>query len=668
MENIGNYPQEPVLSSKILITGPVSPLMPYIVLKELALECNFLVKLENMSDPNYYIKVFKKISKIQPTLIHDLQNKKEFEKAVDIVNPLCEWSLHDLKSALCFLNYFKYIYQEQKSFNFYSFTPVGLQTPNSISNINACIYYGLCRHMNIQVPLDISYEELKHKVVVASIPLDVKITNIKILNQECEDDNISIDIEIHNKKNTSKESDDDVILNIRLIDETHSQEILSEGEICDDKKDTESSKSQTILLIDPKDLEKDNFNFSENFNTIQTIGELFEDVKYLRNQFAPINDEQAIVAGAIVHHRDFSYSSHPLEEFKHYVEEKRTKDKHLRYIELHNPHYLDLNYYFNPYLPISLYKKQLLDHHLDLFSYPSHLFIGLQPYEILQELHLEENFYLGWHPNIINKETPIELDNTMTLTNEIIVCYGIKNEFMNATSWYELNQLFKNTNLFINPFQKNTLFHRYKIERLLKLAKWILEPSIEHRYLFIDYDRETIDTIKDCVDTIETMLLFQKSEFEMVKEYVMKYEKMDDDEKNIIHTCLEKLFELCMFMRGWNTNQSYPISNVPSNGNEITEKNSLEALIVLDEWNYKSDNLLYSLPLIIWKNEFVISNLKEQGLTIGERIAIVKTGETDNINSCIRMSSNVLGASYCFYCKLFKIPEKFDIKDLTYIQ
>jgi hypothetical protein len=72
--------------------------------------------------------------------------------------------------------------------------------------------------------------------------------------------------------------------------------------------------------------------------------------------------------------------------------------------------------------------------------------------------------------------------------------------------------------------------------------------------------------------------------------------------------------------------------------------------------------------LIIWKNEFVKSQALDQGLTIGDRITIVKNGESDNVNSCIRMSSNVLGASYCFYCKLFKFPEKFDIKDLIYIQ
>ena len=69
-----------------------------------------------------------------------------------------------------------------------------------------------------------------------------------------------------------------------------------------------------------------------------------------------------------------------------------------------------------------------------------------------------------------------------------------------------------------------------------------------------------------------------------------------------------------------------------------------------------------------WKNEFVKCQATDQGLTIGDRITIVKNGESDNINSCIRMTSNVLGASYCFYCKLFKIPEKFDIKDLIYIQ
>jgi hypothetical protein len=100
----------------------------------------------------------------------------------------------------------------------------------------------------------------------------------------------------------------------------------------------------------------------------------------------------------------------------------------------------------------------------------------------------------------------------------------------------------------------------------------------------------------------------------------------------------------------------------------VTEKNTLEALSILDTWNEKTNNLIYSFPLIIWKNEFVKCQSEDQGFTVGDRIKIVKNGETDNVNSCIRMTSNVLGASYCFYCKLFKIPEKFDIKDLIYIQ
>jgi capsule polysaccharide export protein KpsC/LpsZ len=153
----------------------------------------------------------------------------------------------------------------------------------------------------------------------------------------------------------------------------------------------------------------------------------------------------------------------------------------------------------------------------------------------------------------------------------------------------------------------------------------------------------------------------------MFKEYYKMYEEMSQEQRQNINISFEKLFELVMFMRGWSPGQSYPITIAPYSDNHTTEKNTIESLVILDDWNSKTNGFLYSLPLITWKNEFVKSTYSDQGFTIGDRIEIVKNGESENINSCIRLTSNVLGASYCFYCKLFKIEENFDIKKLSYI-
>lgn len=687
------YSFQPIQFSKIYITGPLTPSMPYIVLKELALERSFIVNIENMKDPFYYIRVFKKILKIQPPIISNLDDKFDYKRAMDIVNPFYEWDVDILKKAFSFLNYFQNIYKEEKTYSLYSFTPCGLQTPEIPYKINACIYYGICRYKNIQLSLDISYEELKHKVVMLYIT-NINITEVKVLDSEEEIESIDIDehqsieedevserqpVQVLNTRRDSfeNESDEDIpdlvsdsseeIIQSSIKIQQFTNGSLSFNHIDDySLKAKDSINNDVILTIDLTKEQK--FNFFDNFSTIQSIGELFEDINYLRQNFDPKNDEQAIVAGVFVHARDYSKCESPLEDFISFDKLKKTKDIYIREYESMNPNYIDLNLYFNPYLPKSLYKKQLLDHHINLFSYATYLYIGLHPYEILQELHLENNFYLGWHPNILNHETPIDLDIINDLSNEEIICYGIKDETLHATSWNELYRLFKNMNLFVNPFEKNSVFHVHKVERLLKLGRWILDPPYEHRYLFNNYKKETLDTIIQFVDLLDDMLLFQKSEYEIFKEYNQKYLCMTKKQSDDIIITFEKLFELIMFMRGWTHHQSYPITNVPFSNNDITEKNSLEGLMVLDEWNQKTSEFVYSLPLMIWKNEFVKSHLVEQGFTIGDRIAIVKNGESDNINSCIRMTSNVLGSSYCFYCKLFKIPQKFDIRDLVYIQ
>jgi hypothetical protein len=625
----------PVTFSKLNITGPLTPSMPYIVLAELAFEKKYMVDIQRMNDPSYYIKVFKKVSKIKPKLIHSLLNQQEYNMVVDIINPFCnftesKWTVLTLERAFHFLKTFENIYQEPNLYTFSNDTPYGLQTPASPLHINACIFYGYCRFKNVQVPLDITYHALRDLANQIFLP-PLRMTTIMLedtstSDYSVEDGQWSYFSSRENESNTNKKTEDSP---------------------------------------------EEEFHFEEQFSNIQYISELFGDIQYLRNHFQPVTHEQAVVASSLFHQRDISKVKYPLSEFKYYDLHKVSGDHHIREIEKYNPAYIDLCMYFNPYLPKTLYKNEIIDHHLELFSYSSHSFISLYPYEILQELYLEQTFHLGWHPNIINNETPVELDTIEQLTNEEIVCYGVRLERngLKMTTWRELYLLFKNTNEFVNPFEKNSIFPKNKIERLHKLGKWILNPSPIHQYLFLNYKQHTIHIIRDLLYLIDNMLLFQNSEFEIFKSYREQYENLSDKNKQLMKESFEKLFEVVMYMRGWTPGKHYPIDTHVSNyDQELTEKYTLDKIIDLDVLNEKSNGFIYLLPLIIWKDEFITSKTSEQGLTIGDRIHIVKNGnESDNINSCIRLTSNVLGASYCFYCKLFQIPEKFDIKNLIYI-
>jgi hypothetical protein len=225
----------------------------------------------------------------------------------------------------------------------------------------------------------------------------------------------------------------------------------------------------------------------------------------------------------------------------------------------------------------------------------------------------------------------------------------------------------------MNPFEKQRLFTKDQIERLNRLGKWIVQSYKSRNnyfYLFSDYAEETIESIESCLDVIDKITLISQSEFYFMNQLVSDYLQRSKQEKQLIEEGIEKLFELTMYMRGWNgETKNYPIASAPNPLNyDQTERNILECIFELDHINSNANDFIYQLPLITWKNEYVQSTTEEQGLTIGERIKIVKNGENQGIQSCVRMSSNVLGASYSFYCKIFKIPEKLNIRNLIYIQ
>jgi hypothetical protein len=598
------YPTEPFPISKIFITGPLVPTMPYIVLRELALEAGILVSMERLKDPIYYAKVFAKIAKFKPPLLSNIEDKIDMEKAVHFVNPLSDWDLESIKKATHFLHKFYDLYQSENK-NIFPFYQPGLQTPNILYVLNACVLYAYCRLQNILLPIDINYEGLKEKVLNC-FPSPIKIKSVEIYSE-------------------------------------------------DDESDEDGYK----------------FDFFKNYDEVRVVGELFQDIGYLQNNFYPITDPQSIVAGAVVYLTDLSVFSKPLDEFKQIRKGLNFKNKTWNKYQSKNGNLLDLNLYFNPFFPETFYLKETLDHHMNLFSYSSQDFIGLTQYEILQELFIKDNFHIGWHPNIISYESPIFLDEIEEIKSEEILSYGsIHEKSLLFTTWRELNDLFHKMNSFVNPFEINSILDNNKIQRLIKLGEFILHPQYDYKYLFDHFQTQTKIEIKKCLETIKELLFQQKVQADGFLGYRDAYNKSSNEEQLLFQKSLDHLFLVCMYMRGWSGKKEhdYPIERVPFSDNNLTEKNTIESIFELDEINQKTLGVFYDFPLMIWKNEFIKSSLEDQGLTIGERIKMVKNGENSNISSCIRMTSNVLGSSYCFYCKLFGIEPKFDIQNLRHIQ
>jgi hypothetical protein len=717
------YPEQPFLLSKIFITGPLIPTMPYIVLRELALECGVIVSLERMkNDPLYYAKVYAKIAKFKPPLLTDIGIQKDI--CVHFVNPMVEWDEISLKKATNFLHGFYHLYQldNQKDLKYMLYSTITLATPDYVYQLNSCILYAFCRFHKIQIPLESSYDEIQSKVWTHYYPTNPHTFSINLsmdehiknnyekefkFQDENEEFKIKVRVRYPNEEEKQKEQ-------VKVYVEDSEQEKKEERENVENQVYSENWFQQKLIELEEVkedqsekgekgekgegegegefdgnrdsdgdrdgegdgdregdgEAEDDVFDFYEKFEEIKVIGNLFQDIGYLQNNFYPTTDTQAVVAGAIVYLTDLSFFSNPLVEFKQIRKGKNFKNKVWKEYQTINPNLLDLNLYFNPYLPEYFYIEQTLEHHLNLFSFPVYDFVAMDSYEILQELYLKETFHLGWHPNIVSKETPIFLETVNELEMEEILVFGsLYEKNLSFTTWRELTEIFSKTNTFTNPFELNSVLDIHKIHRLVKLGNFILSPPFDYQYLFKNYHLVIQEQIKKCLEKIDEILFQQRIESEGFSEYKIIYHQSPEELKIIFQNTLDQLFSVCMYMRGWKGKKDpYPIQVVPYADNDETEKNTIESLFVLDEWNEKTSGVFYEFPLILWKNEFVKSALDEQGLTIGQRIKMVKNGENSTISSCIRMSSNVLGSTYCFYCKLFDIQPKFKIENLRNIQ
>jgi len=132
------------------------------------------------------------------------------------------------------------------------------------------------------------------------------------------------------------------------------------------------------------------------------------------------------------------------------------------------------------------------------------------------------------------------------------------------------------------------------------------------------------------------------------------------------------LLELSMYMRGWSGSGPYPIREAPVSNQHLVDINVTQSLAkFIDTCNNLGEIGLIILNLPIMKyisGTFQSSNDPSQGLTIRERLDIIKQGENiNNTNSCIRLSSNWLAATYYYYCQIIGMVPLFNIEHLRSI-
>jgi len=604
--------------SRLLITGELNMNTPMCVIKEIADAHG--IKYDQMENNTLTLQ-YKLIELINSTKVEKIIIIKDSLRDIArYINKDISWPKSKLLLAFNFLNQFNIVDDPLRILpkNF----KIGLQTPENIESINSCILYRICVLHKINLNNQTSIEEMEFSIKMLKETPETLLEKVRIF--------INSNIENHH------------LINILLL------------------------SNQKISITEESEI---------SYNILENIHKSLTDIRYLQKSINPSSNQGAIALSAINYDIDISKSSVPIDEYKMLKLIGRTDyipiDKYMQYWYKTNPSIFDLTVYFNPLFPSVYYNNNDLINMVINQGYKEEDLINDQPYELLQLSHVSETFYYGELPNLRIKETPILILDIKEVPYGQLLCYGSLNTFTKPISIEELIELFNNNENFSDPFSTSTVIPQLAINKL-KLMMCCHIGHIPNLLL----SEETINLRKKLYDVIINIENLYKYKDNATRQLRSIYKNTDPETKNMIKKSLLNLLFVGMYMRGWEgkEEEEFPVKTayVP------IEKTADVAMNVTNSINEYENTLrrlgrigtqINNLPLVLYKDkEYHISNSDKEGLTIGDRIKIVKEGDsTSNTSSCIRLSSNWLCSSAHKYLTALDDPSPFDIFYLRHI-
>ena len=222
-------------------------------------------------------------------------------------------------------------------------------------------------------------------------------------------------------------------------------------------------------------------------------------------------------------------------------------------------------------------------------------------------------------------------------------------------TYQELAELFKTKKVYYNPI----LFEYFSTTCMNKL---------KHLTTII-YQNETEKSSNEKLELyniIQHIDLLMNEKNTTILSFYNKYQLEEQSEKIKLIECVNILFELSMYMRGWKgIGYDYPIEEALVEQQGIVDLNTSMCLTKLENLEYYS--IFGELPTINYNNgEFYVNT----ELTIKNRIDMIKRGDSEEENemdTCIRVNSNYLCYTACRYMQLFNMDFPFNIVRLRYI-
>lgn len=455
------------------------------------------------------------------------------------------------------------------------------------------------------------------------------------------------------------------------------------------------SKSQIINLMMSEEFKINESPNIKNISSIRTVkknsrAENLSTVEYLYDRdiltsafqklldterlilrIYPHDHNEAIILAAIIYGIDLTETINPYYEFLSIKESNISENRYIpktdvnfRTKYLKNPLWYDVRKTWSPNIPC-IYKNEDLKILAISEGYENEVVQGQDPYELLSLSRLLPNFYLGRHPNLTKSVTPIELENIDEIEPYMLISYGVGTTFEIFTIT-ELTDYFSRKKSFENPLNISETFSNQNINKLVNICTE-----------FYDQDTQLGIYYKNLYNVIAEVEEFQKTKSVLDKKLRNIYFSVSESDKNLFKKCLNYLFEMGLYMRGWKVeNDTYPISisTYPIECQHMVDNNSFQAIKVFEHSVHQLpksfQNIFTSLPLIkIHHNSINVSFApiidEDQGSTIMRRVEIVKNDENDY--ACIRISSNFFLYSYYYYMKLLDLSPEFDIKNVAHI-
>ena len=614
--------------NRLKIVREVNGHTPRIVLEEICLCSGIKFGEESVE------KTLNKIRKYScQTIAKEYENDKESLRIIArYVNPNCKnWKKLSLLKSFLFLQSFEdenLVYED-------SLFSSGLQTPENTKCLNACILYKLCKKFSINVNYNTTLLQMESSI---KLYLQLKSPSIKSSIKE------KIYDEIRFYSNNTE-----LVNLINIIDKPIS---IQNKDKCDKKK-----------------VKKGVYSYEDYSKCADKISN--------SSQIIPKNALEAIVCAALFYKIDITCCEDPFTEYNlmkknPYFPNDSNLLERMREVNIHPDSLLNpyLNSFFNPNLPENMYATR------DLISLFSEEVVSLEDnnneeyYTSLQLAYLTETFIHG-RQGVIANESNTFLEKIEEKEYDEIVVFGIRNPTsrMRAYTYAELTDTFSNYKRFSDPIT-NEIFSDTCIEKLYRLTQKEKRKT----------ETEEIYAARlELGEEIERIKIYINSKNEYVEQFLEKYDFLDNTGKEKVENALNNLLKCAMYMRNWDGISDYPLkseqTNFEADKQIVVDANVTASLIAFEESvsllkEYNLDKFILNLPLMQYQKEantFVTSNDESEGLTIQDRIKIVRGGEFETMNSCIRLTSNKFCATAYFYMILigFRIP--FSISEVSQI-